>query len=206
MLHGRLLESLVRLPGQKKGAVWQVPALARLIFAQATRRARLAAGDDGPLRHSRHRPRLQHNASSCTSFSTRITSNPRDTSSSQLAVAQHVQAPVARRSSVLLRGLHPPGLAAARRPADTRPPAFVCTEDALHAPASRPISDDESSDESSEYETEDSEGEELTPVMDAAILRTLGRIRRGEGVELGRNVFEGASSCFTSWTCSGGRA
>lgn len=29
--------------------------------------------------------------------------------------------------------------------------------------------------------------------MDAAILRTLARIRRGEGVEEGRNVFEGKS-------------
>jgi len=32
--------------------------------------------------------------------------------------------------------------------------------------------------------------------MDAAILRTLTRIRRGEGVEEGRNVFEGECLCF----------
>ncbi|CDZ96656.1 KRR1-interacting protein involved in 40S ribosome biogenesis [Phaffia rhodozyma] len=50
--------------------------------------------------------------------------------------------------------------------------------------------DSDISESDSESETEDEDGEELTPVMDAAILRTLTRIRRGEGVEVGRNVFE----------------
>jgi protein KRI1 len=37
---------------------------------------------------------------------------------------------------------------------------------------------------------EDEEGADLTPALDAAILRTLGKIRRGEGVYEGENVLE----------------
>lgn len=38
--------------------------------------------------------------------------------------------------------------------------------------------------------TEDEEGTDLTPALDAAILRTLGKIRRGEGVYEGEKVLE----------------
>ncbi|KZT61152.1 Krr1-domain-containing protein [Calocera cornea HHB12733] len=50
--------------------------------------------------------------------------------------------------------------------------------------------DEEEDDESEEDEDED--GEELTPAMDAAILKTLSRIRRGDPTiyEKGKNVFE----------------
>ena len=48
----------------------------------------------------------------------------------------------------------------------------------------------------SESETEDEDGDELTPAVDAAILRTLARIRkRDPGIyEVGRGVFDGACS------------
>lgn len=48
--------------------------------------------------------------------------------------------------------------------------------------------------EDSEETEEDSDGEELTPAVDAAILRTLARIRKKDPViyEGGRWVFEGA--------------
>jgi hypothetical protein len=72
-------------------------------------------------------------------------------------------------------------------------PSSSVTCDVL-APGPAAGSDSDSPSESDESdETEDEDGEELTPVMDAAILRTLARIRRGEGVEEGRNVFEGRS-------------
>src|SRR6266702_367339 len=56
------------------------------------------------------------------------------------------------------------------------------------------LSSDESDSESDESEDED--GEELTPALDAAILRTLARIKaRDPGIYDGsRNVFEGAPS------------
>ncbi len=56
------------------------------------------------------------------------------------------------------------------------------------------LSSDESDSESDESEDED--GEELTPALDAAILRTLARIKaRDPGIyDVGRNVFEGAPS------------
>jgi hypothetical protein len=38
--------------------------------------------------------------------------------------------------------------------------------------------------------TEDEDGFELTPALDAAILRTLGKIRRGEGVHGAEKVLE----------------
>lgn len=51
------------------------------------------------------------------------------------------------------------------------------------------LDDDEVSDESDEEE--DEYGEELTPAMDAAILRTLRLIRSGKGVYEGEKVIEG---------------
>ena len=56
------------------------------------------------------------------------------------------------------------------------------------------LSSDESDSESDESEDED--GEELTPALDAAILRTLARIKaRDPGIyDASRNVFEGAPS------------
>ena len=51
--------------------------------------------------------------------------------------------------------------------------------------------------DSEEAESEDEDGEELTPAMDAAILRTLARIKRKDPsiYESGKDVFEG-ESCF----------
>ena len=48
--------------------------------------------------------------------------------------------------------------------------------------------------DSEEAESEDEDGEELTPAVDAAILRTLARIRRKDPsiYESGKDVFEGA--------------
>jgi protein KRI1 len=51
------------------------------------------------------------------------------------------------------------------------------------------LDDNEVSDESDEEE--DEYGEELTPAMDAAILRTLRLIRSGKGVYEGEKVIEG---------------
>lgn len=47
--------------------------------------------------------------------------------------------------------------------------------------------------DSEEAESEDEDGEELTPAVDAAILRTLARIRRKDPsiYESGKDVFEG---------------
>lgn len=50
--------------------------------------------------------------------------------------------------------------------------------------------DDDAASDSSSDVTEDEEGTDLTPALDAAILRTLGKIRRGEGVYEGENVLE----------------
>lgn len=56
-------------------------------------------------------------------------------------------------------------------------------------------SDGEESDSESD-ESEDEDGEELTPAVDAAILRTLARIRNKdpEIYESGKSVFDGAWS------------
>ena len=54
--------------------------------------------------------------------------------------------------------------------------------------------DDEGSDTDSEdAESEDENGEELTPAVDAAILRTLARIKRRdpEIYNVGKDIFEG---------------
>lgn len=54
---------------------------------------------------------------------------------------------------------------------------------------------DENEDEDdSEDETEDEDGEELTPAVDAAILRTLSRIRARDPAiyDVSQGVFEGA--------------
>lgn len=54
--------------------------------------------------------------------------------------------------------------------------------------------DDENSDDSEEDESEDEDGEELTPAVDAAILRTLARIKRRDPAiyDNDEDVFEGA--------------
>lgn len=53
--------------------------------------------------------------------------------------------------------------------------------------------DDESEEDSEEAESEDEEGEELTPAVDAAILRTLARIKRKdpEIYETKKSIYEG---------------
>lgn len=63
------------------------------------------------------------------------------------------------------------------------------------------LSDDEDSESD---ESEDEDGEELTPAVDAAILRTLARIRRKdpEIYQSGREVFTGLLSFFHSCTFS----
>lgn len=59
-----------------------------------------------------------------------------------------------------------------------------------------PLEDDEEDGavDSESDEDEDDYGEELTPAMDAAILRTLRMIRRGEGVYGNEKVLEGMLS------------
>jgi protein KRI1 len=48
------------------------------------------------------------------------------------------------------------------------------------------------SEDSEDLESEDEDGEELTPAVDAAILRTLARIKRKDPTIYGRdNIFEG---------------
>ena len=59
----------------------------------------------------------------------------------------------------------------------------------LEADLDQDQDDDDETDESDEEE--DEYGEELTPAMDAAILRTLRMIRSGEGVYGDEKVIEG---------------
>ena len=59
----------------------------------------------------------------------------------------------------------------------------------LEADLDQDDDDDDETDESDEEE--DEYGEELTPAMDAAILRTLRMIRSGEGVYGDEKVIEG---------------
>ena len=54
------------------------------------------------------------------------------------------------------------------------------------------MSDSASQSDSSSDVTEDEHGFELTPALDAAILRTLGKIRRREGVYGSENVLQEA--------------
>lgn len=58
---------------------------------------------------------------------------------------------------------------------------------------------DADSEDSEDAESEDEDGEELTPAMDAAILRTLARIKRKDPAiyEAGKDVFEGECASFT---------
>jgi protein KRI1 len=58
---------------------------------------------------------------------------------------------------------------------------------------SDPDSEEEDETDSEDLESEDSDGEELTPAVDAAILRTLARIKRKDpGIyEEGKNIFGG---------------
>lgn len=60
--------------------------------------------------------------------------------------------------------------------------------------------DEESETDSEEAESEDEDGEELTPAVDAAILRTLARIKRKDPdiYDTEKGVFEGARS-FVCW-------
>lgn len=55
------------------------------------------------------------------------------------------------------------------------------------------VDEDEAEEDSEEAESEDEDGEELTPAVDAAILRTLARIKRKDPsiYEQGKDVFEG---------------
>lgn len=62
--------------------------------------------------------------------------------------------------------------------------------------------DDDSESDSESDESEDEEGEELTPIVDAAILRTLARIRRKdpEIYDAEKNIFGGMCRLFhQSW-------
>ena len=57
---------------------------------------------------------------------------------------------------------------------------------------------DEEEEDSEEDVTEDEDGEELTPAVDAAILRTLARIKRKDPsiYEQGKDVFEGEKTRY----------
>ena len=57
--------------------------------------------------------------------------------------------------------------------------------------------DEEDEEDSTDYSSEDSDAEFVTPQVDAAILKIIGRIRQG-GSDLyqdGKDFFDGASSC-----------
>lgn len=56
------------------------------------------------------------------------------------------------------------------------------------------MSDSEPETSDSEDVTEDEDGVELTPALDAAIMRTLGMIRRKEGVYGDEQVLQGVFS------------
>lgn len=62
------------------------------------------------------------------------------------------------------------------------------------------IGEEDDDSEDSEDTTEDEDGEELTPAVDAAILRTLARIKRKDPsiYETGKDVFQGMcyNVCF----------
>lgn len=62
--------------------------------------------------------------------------------------------------------------------------------------------EDEDESDSESDESEDEDGEELTPAVDAAILRTLARIKkRDPGIyEAGRDVFTGEWDCEQHFT------
>lgn len=59
---------------------------------------------------------------------------------------------------------------------------------------------DEEEEDSEDLESEDEDGEELTPALDAAILRTLARIKRKDPsiYEDGKDVFQGAPGVVES--------
>lgn len=65
---------------------------------------------------------------------------------------------------------------------------------ALTLKMTRTIQTDSESDES-----EDEDGEELTPTLDAAILRTLARIKRKDpaNYDADKNIFRGATHRFS---------
>ena len=58
--------------------------------------------------------------------------------------------------------------------------------------------EDEEEEDSEDLESEDEDGEELTPAVDAAILRTLARIKRRDPAiyEQGKDVFDGVSRFY----------
>ena len=64
------------------------------------------------------------------------------------------------------------------------------------------VDENEDEEDSEEAESEDEDGEELTPAMDAAILRTLARIKRKDPsiYESSKDVFEGALFAYASCT------
>ena len=66
---------------------------------------------------------------------------------------------------------------------------------------------DDEYEDSEDAESEDEDGEELTPAMDAAILRTLARIKRKDPAiyEAGKDVFEGELITSNSMFVAQGR-
>lgn len=70
---------------------------------------------------------------------------------------------------------------------------FLCSFAVKEQYGSDPDSEEEDETDSEDLESEDSDGEELTPAVDAAILRTLARIKRKDpGIyEEGKNIFGG---------------
>jgi hypothetical protein len=61
--------------------------------------------------------------------------------------------------------------------------------------------EEDDSEDSEEAESEDEDGEELTPAVDAAILRTLARIKRQdpEIYETEKSIFEGMTGLIWYW-------
>ena len=64
--------------------------------------------------------------------------------------------------------------------------------------------DEEDDEDSEEAESEDEDGEELTPAVDAAILRTLARIKRKDPsiYEQGKDIFEGEVYANMIYRCT----
>jgi len=88
--------------------------------------------------------------------------------------------------------------AASRSPFFLVPPCAVKEKYGSDADTDDLDSDDSDSESD---ESEDEDGEELTPALDAAILRTLARIKaRDPGIyDTGRNVFEGTTFVFSAF-------
>jgi hypothetical protein len=119
----------------------------------------------------------------------RLGGGGRDAADGERALCQGLRLPQRARGA-------PEACASPRRP--RRPPRSsprVAVKDKYGSDAEFSDGDDASTD-SEDAESEDEDGEELTPAVDAAILRTLARIKRKdpEIYEAGKNVFQGAST------------